>query len=126
MNDFLVSPAVTLDPVDGADLCAVLVLDASGKVVAVNDSARALWGAGKLELVGIAFARLRTDTPSVAKQEDSEAAWKAFLADAGGRWTSMSIRSRDGSARDVRVRLERALGGAGTYIATVQPRTSEQ
>ena len=113
--------AANADLADRAEFCAVLVLDASGKVVAANSSARRLWTAVDKSLVGLPFAWLfRLDGDS-AELEFCDSRWKAMKTSALDCWTQLAAQPLDGLPCDVRVRLERALGGAGSYIATIQP-----
>jgi PAS domain S-box-containing protein len=104
-----------------ADFCAVLMLDASGRVTAANASARALWQSTDGELVGEAFASLFAFEVVSNDPEFLEAQWDVLLASALDRATPLSAQPREGTARDVRVRLEKPLGAAVGYIATVQP-----
>ncbi len=109
--------------------CAVLVLDATGRITAANATARALWQTGANELVGDAFAALFAFDVTSNDPEFLEAQWEVVLASALDKATTLNARPREGAPREVRVRLEKLLGappalssaeGAG-YIATVQP-----
>ncbi len=104
----------------GSALCAVLVLDASGKIVAVNGSARQLWAVAGKSLVGLPLAGFfESEAPVVATAEADEERWQELRTRTLDRWVSLATRATDGSVQDVHVRLERALGGAGSYIATI-------
>lgn len=120
-NAVLSSPAADADPFDEADLCAVLVLDASGNVVAANRSARYLWAGPDKSFVRSAFAGLFISALESDDPEFLETESKVLIAGALDRWTRLMAKPVDGQPRAVRVRLERALGGAGSYIATIQP-----
>jgi hypothetical protein len=122
VNDAIPHSPVTDTDADAAARCAVLVLDASGKVVAANRSARHLWAAMDKSLVGFSFAELLAVAGVVGDPDTPGAQWKALSTAALNRSTPLIAQPLDGSAREVYVQLERALGGAGSYIATIQPR----
>jgi PAS domain-containing protein len=123
VNDAIPHPHATdTDAVDAAALCAVLVLDASGKIVAANRSARHLWAAMDKSLVGFSFAELLAFAAVGGDPDTPGAQWKALSTAALNRSTPLIAKPLDGSSREVYVQLERALGGAGSYIATIQPR----
>jgi hypothetical protein len=122
-NAVLSSPGADAGPIDEADLCAVLVLDASGNVVAANRSARHLWAGADRAFVRSAFAELFVSKLDSNDPEFLETESKVLIAGALDRWTPLVAKPLDGQPRAVRVRLERALGGAGSYIATIQPQT---
>jgi PAS domain-containing protein len=101
-----------------APSCAVLVLDAMGMVVAANETARELWGAPEKTLVSQSLTQLifaGTASPDL----ETSTAWKTLKATIVDRGAPLLARRRDGSSFGVRVQLERSLGGAGTYIATI-------
>ncbi len=105
-----------------ADFCAVLVLDAGGKITAANASARALWQTGERELIGEAFASLFAFEIVSNDPEFLEAQWEVVLASALDRQTVLNAQPRERAPREVRVRIEKPLGaGATGYFATVQP-----
>lgn len=104
-----------------SDTCGVLVVDAIGSVVASNSSARQLWSSAARPLVAARFAALFADAEDVADPESIARQWLLLKSEALDRWTSRIIRPLDGSPCEVRLRLERSSGGAGSYIATVQP-----
>lgn len=115
------APGANPDATAWADVCAVLVLDVSGHVVAANRSARELWGVTDKAIVQLQLASLfAPDAASVADEADAQ--WHALRATALDTWARLTAYPQNGSAREVRVRVERAFGGAGTYIATIQPR----
>lgn len=103
-----------------ASACAVLVLDAMGTVVAANGTARALWDATEKGLISQSFTQLvAADAASAESNAISD--WKSLKTATVDRSAPFSARRRDGSSFTVRVRLERSLGGAGTFIATIAP-----
>ena len=104
-----------------ADLYGMFVVDAAGKVVAANASASQFWGTGGRSFVGASLANLFATGPDGAEVDESEGQWKAFKAAALDRWTPCRARQAGDSSREVRVRLERAIGGAGSFIAMVRP-----
>lgn len=113
-----ISPSVST-PLDG-EFCGVFVIGADGKVVASNASARQLWSAENRPLVGISFAALFDPAEPAVESQDASAEWQAFKRDAWEQWMPRGARRHDGPTCEVRVRLERAYGGAGSYIATVR------
>jgi len=120
--------APTLSPapaaVDDAELSAVLVLDVSGRVVAANHSARQLWGATEKSLIGRPFAKLLVLDGGSDDSASFEAQWKAFLAVALDRSTHHLVQPLQGTPREVFVRIERATGGAGSFIASLRLRAA--
>src|SRR2546427_9976665 len=70
-----------------ADFCAVVVLDAHGRITAANGSARQLWQTGEAELVGEAFASLFVFEGVSTDPEFLEAQWAGVLASALDRVT---------------------------------------
>jgi two-component system, cell cycle sensor histidine kinase and response regulator CckA len=103
--------------------CAVLVLDDAGRVAAANGSARKLWQTAENELIGEAFAALFAFEVVSSDPDFLEAQWEGVLASTLDRAATLSAQPREGAPRDVRVRLEKALGGAPGYVATIQPPT---
>jgi len=104
-----------------ADFCAVLVLDATGRITAANASARTLWQTGETELVGEAFASLFVFEITSSDPEFLEAQWEVLVASALDRETPLSAQPREGAPREIRVRLETLVGAASGYIATIRP-----
>jgi hypothetical protein len=100
--------------------CAVLVLDAMGVVVAANETARELWGAAERTLVSQSFTQL-VWAGCAAPDPENTTTWKALKAALVDRGAPLTARRSDGSSFGVHVRLERSLGGAGTFIATIAP-----
>lgn len=100
----------------------MLVLDATGKVVATNESARQLWAAPDRTLVGTPVGSMLLTEPAASDALSIDLPWKTLCAVALNQWTSLVAKPQTGSLRSVRVRLERAVGGAGSYIAIVVPR----
>ncbi|MES2693102.1 MAG: PAS domain-containing protein, partial [Verrucomicrobiota bacterium] len=99
----------------------MLLLDAAGRIGAANTSARALWQTGDDELIGEAFASLFVFEIVSSDPDFLEAQWEVLLASALDRETSLSAQPREGAPRTVRLRLEKNLGSAGAYVATVRP-----
>lgn len=105
----------------GANLAvsAAFVISANGDVVATNHSAGVLLAVEGKSLVGLPFVRLFTmagdgpDVPSVGE-------WKPLCAAALDRWMQFTAHAFDGRPRAVQGRLERSIGGAGSYIAIVR------
>jgi PAS domain S-box-containing protein len=114
-------PAAATARTPVVDVCAVLVLDATGRVTAANSSARTLWQTGDNELVGDAFASLFAFEIVSNDPEFLEAQWDALLVSALNRTTTLSVQPREGAPREMRVRLEKILGPVAGYIATIQP-----
>jgi hypothetical protein len=103
-----------------SDICAVLVLDAGGKIVAANESASQLWGRGTKMLVGSDFAALFSFVVAFCGSDEFEGDWKDLRNAALDRWAMLMARPTGDAPCEVRVRLEHSVGGAGTYIATIQ------
>lgn len=114
----VLSPA---EPVAPADVCAVFVIDATGNVVATNATAREVWCARSRPLVALAFAQLFETEATPVESDVHTMQWQALKSEAYECWTRRVARPLDGPARHVRVRIERAFGGGGSYIGTVQP-----
>ena len=125
MNDSSPAPAPgsasSAAPHLSTDACAVLVLDATGRVTAANLTAQALWQTGATELVGDAFAALFAFEVTSNDPEFLEAQWDVLLATTLDQPATLSAQPREGAPRDVRVRLEKILGPSPGYIAVVQP-----
>lgn len=101
--------------------CAVLVLDATGRILSANESARALWQTVEGELIGDHFATLLqfdlvSDAPDWLASQ-----WEVLLANTLDKTAALTALPREGAPRDVVVRLERLLGTAAQYVATIQP-----
>jgi len=103
-----------------AALAAVLLLDDTGKVTAANSAARTLWQIEGEHLVGEAFAALFAFEIVSSDPEFLEAQWEAILISALDKTTTFSAQSKDGSPREVRVRLEKLPGATTSYLATAQ------
>jgi hypothetical protein len=95
----------------------VFVIDATGVVIAANSSAREFVGFTRKSPASLSFAGLFASGPFAANQPGADD-WKTFVAATLDRWTSFCVRMPEGE-REVRVRLERSAGGAGSYIATM-------
>jgi hypothetical protein len=104
-----------------ADTCAVFVLEAGGLVVASNTSARMFWSEVARPLVSMPFVTLLAHNDDSCDPETISRQWLQLRSESLDRWTGRVARRLDGATCDVRLRLERSSGGAGTYIATVQP-----
>ncbi|MGH7944767.1 MAG: PAS domain-containing hybrid sensor histidine kinase/response regulator [Opitutaceae bacterium] len=96
------------------------MLDGRGNVTAANTTARQLWQTGAGELVGDSFAALFAFEVVSNDPEFIQAQWEVLLAGLG-RETLLAAQPREGAPRDVRVRLEKQIGEAAAYIATIQP-----
>lgn len=102
-------------------LCAALVLDSTGKVVATNESARQLWAAPDRSLVGTPVSDLLLTERTASDAISAHLSWKTFSTAALNQWAAFVAQPHNGPPRAVRIRLERAVGGAGSYIAVVVP-----
>ncbi|MCX6950877.1 MAG: PAS domain-containing protein [Verrucomicrobia bacterium] len=98
-----------------------MLLDSGGRVTAANASARTLWQTGENELIGEPFASLFAFEIVSTDPEFLEAQWEALLISALDRSATVSAQPREGAPREVRVRLEKALGPTPGYIAAVLP-----
>lgn len=107
-----------------AELCAVFVIDAGGKVVASNASARRLWCAGERPFVTLPFAALFELDAGAADPEQLTAMWLTLRVQANEQWTQITVRPLNGGSVEAWLRIERAAGGAGSYFASVVPRAS--
>lgn len=108
------------------DLSGTFVIDAGGKIVAANLSVYKFWGGVPRSFVGVYLRDLFVLIPDASGTEEPESQWKLFKTAMLDRWTLLSARHVDGSCHPVRVRLERSVGGAGTYIAMVRADDSER
>jgi PAS domain-containing protein len=104
----------------------MFVIDADGKVVAANLSACELWGSAGKSIVGVSFASLFVPGADASEVDSTDAQWSTFRTAALERWSTCLTQPPGGLGREVRMRLERAFGGAGSYIATVRPRVPEE
>ncbi len=104
-----------------ADFCAVLVLDAQGRIVAANTSARTLWQTVEGELAGEHLASLFAFEIVSSDPDFLEAQWEVLVGSALDREIPLSAQPREGAPLLVRLRLESSLGGASGYIATIRP-----
>ena len=103
-------------------LLASLVVDAAGAVVATNTSARELWGATKRTLVNTPLVDLVL-AAGVDAIASSAIRWEALRRAGLDRFIPVDLRPVDGApVRPMRLRLERAHGGGGSYIALIVPR----
>ncbi len=92
-----------------------MVIGATGQVVAANQSAREFFVGAQSQLVGTALSAFWVRR---SEQSDDEAAWAELRASLNC-WVDGQIRSQSGRTHAARLRLERAHGGAGSYLATV-------
>lgn len=106
-----------------SEICGAFVVDASGNVIASNASARQLWSEDHRSLLGRPLAELFSAGKIDAEPEAALVQWQQLKTETLDRWTTRPARRLDGGCLDVRLRLERASGGAGSYIATVLPAT---
>jgi PAS domain S-box-containing protein len=97
-----------------------LVLDPAGQITGASASARALWQTGDAELVGEHFASLFAFEVVSTSADWLEAQWDVLLAAASAQAIPLSAQPREGAPRPVKVRLEKALAGAGGYFAFVE------
>lgn len=114
----VLSPA---EPNALADVCAVFVVGAAGDIVANNASARQLWSAGNRRLATLPLVALFTANGAAAEPDALAEEWKRLKAEASERWVQHTAKPFDGSTCEVRLRIERASGGGGSYIVSVQP-----
>jgi PAS domain S-box-containing protein len=100
-----------------------LILDGDGRVAAANTTARQFWQTGDSELIGEHFASLFAFEVVSTDPDFIQAQWEVLLTGLG-RETLLAAQPREGAQREVRVRLEKQLGGSAVYIATIQPAAS--
>jgi PAS domain S-box-containing protein len=98
---------------------AVLVLDASGKVLSANEESRSLWQTGDGELVGDFFPTLFSVDVVSDDPEVLQAQWEIMLAATLGKSAVLDIQPREGAPRPMTVRAEKAIGAGFAYIVTV-------
>jgi PAS domain S-box-containing protein len=118
LNDSVSSPSFP-SPADPAGLAAVFLLDASGRVTAVSDAARALWQVEAGGLLEESFPDLFVCEVATGDDDWRQALWQAVLDSTLDRTATLTARPRRDVPGDVRVRLEKFPGGG--YLATVQP-----
>ncbi len=111
------APTPVVDPAPAA----VLLLDAAGRVTAVNTAARALWRAGGTALVGEPFATLFAFEIVSRDPDFLEAQWEALLISTLDRSATLSAQPREGAPAEVGVQLEKILGPVPGYLAVIQP-----
>jgi PAS domain S-box-containing protein len=104
-----------------ADLCAVLVVDQKGRIVAANRSAGVLWSTTAGEMIGRSFASLFAFEVTSSDPDFLEAQWEVVLASALDRDTALSAQPNGLAPAEVTVRLEANAGGEG-WIAAVRPK----
>lgn len=108
------------DPAGAREIRAVLVLNSAGRVTAASASALVFWPEEETPLLGEPFAALFTFEVVSRDPDFLSAQWEALLANATDTGTVLTVASRDGLAREVRVQLETQAGGIGGYVATVE------
>lgn len=116
------SPIGDSGSMDEAARCAVFVLDASGNVVATNHSGHHFFGAQDRPLAGQPFAGFFVGPATTPETESAEARWASLRAATLDRWAELVAWKSGNGPRNVQVRIERSIGGAGTYFATIQSR----
>ena len=97
----------------------MVVLDGNGRVVSANATANQLWQTSDTGLIGESFAALFAFEVVSNDPEFIQAQWEVLLAGIG-RDAFLTLQPHEGALRDVRVRLEKQLGGAAGYVATIQ------
>jgi PAS domain S-box-containing protein len=101
---------------------AVLVLDASGKILLADSSARSLWRAGETDLNNAHFCTLFAFDVTSNDAHWLESQWDVLLAATAAGPLKLTAQSKGGTALEVSVRLEKAsIAAASGYIAFVQP-----
>jgi two-component system cell cycle sensor histidine kinase/response regulator CckA len=98
---------------------AVLVLDASGKVLSANQESKALWQTGASELVGDFFPTLFSVDVVSDDPEVLQAQWEIMLAATLDKASVLDIQPREGAPRPMAVRTEKAIGSGAGYIVTL-------
>lgn len=96
-------------------------MDADGVVVASNSSARQLWSTTGSSLVALPFVRLFSLAASASDRPGAPEQWREMKRGGLDRSVVRQISPLDGPPCEVRLRIERSSGGAGSYIATVRP-----
>lgn len=115
-------PQPVADGIPALAPSAALVIDAGGKIVAANGTASDVLAASGKTLIGLPLAGLCTAEGASSAPTTSSDEWKSFCAATLDRWTAFAAHVPGSPARAVYLRLERAFGGAGTYIAVLHPR----
>lgn len=121
VSEFKSSSAERVQEREEFPVC-VLVVDAAGSVVASNSSAREVWHATSRSLVNLPVVRLLGSGDGVAEPSFAEVQWQVLRSAALDRSLVVLVRPVDGAHPfSMRLCLERAHGGGGTYIATLWP-----
>lgn len=108
-------------PGGGADeFHASVVIDASGQIVAANRTASDLLGVPGKSLIGLPFTSRFAPENAEPGQARDASEWKSLCAAALDQLVAFHARREDGRTFPVRVQLERAFGGAGSYIAVIR------
>lgn len=103
-----------------SEVLGVFVIDAEGKIVATNEGARQLWAASREVLTGREFTTLfRHESVSTVTALGEAMDWRTLRRLGLEAWVTLAAEACDGTRQEVRMRVERAVGGAGSYIATV-------
>ncbi len=101
---------------------AILVLDASGRILLADAGARLLWQAGETTLNGAPFSSLFAFDVTSQDSGWLESQWEVLLAATAAGPLRLDAQTGDGVRREVSVRLEKAMfAAAAGYLAFVQP-----
>jgi PAS domain S-box-containing protein len=119
LNDPLPTPAPSPARAASADVTAVFLLDASGRITTASRAARTLWQAAEHELTGEPFSSLFVFDVTSSEPDWLEAQWDVILGATLDRVTPLTAQPREGAPRPVRVQLEKISDAS--YLATVQP-----
>lgn len=114
------APAPNFPPGSLADCCAVVLLDAKGKITAANTSATVLWQTTEEGLIGTCLPSLFAFEVTSTDPDFIEAQWESLVASALDQSTLLNAPTRDGTPRAVNLRLEKALGQLSAYLAVIQ------
>ncbi len=101
-----------------ADLAAIFLLDAAGRVTHASRAARQLWQAADHELDGEPFCSLFAFEVVSDEPDWLDAQWDVVLQATLDRVTALTAQPREGAPRQVRVHLEKTSSVA--YLATIQ------
>jgi PAS domain S-box-containing protein len=106
----------------GGTVAAVLVLDASGKILLADAGARSLWRAGETGLNSEHFCTLFAFDVTSNDAHWLESQWDVLLAASAAGPLRLTAQPKDGARLEVFVRLEKTVvATAPGYIAFVQP-----
>lgn len=100
--------------------CAILLLDADGRVTSANSGALQLWP-GEPKLLGENFASLIQFEVVSDDPDWAQAQWDVLLSAALDQSIPLTAQPRHGGAAlDILVRIEKGPGADATYVATAQ------